>query len=87
MIKPIALYKDRIPILSLKKRNILGARPQYPDPPLSEEEHPFDPVCYEECMGCKRFFRIEIYSRHLKICEKVYLKKVVVFNSWRQRLA
>lgn len=86
-LKPIALYRDRIPIVSLKKRLIPGPKPNYPDPPISEDERPFDPICYEECMSCRRLFRIEVITRHLKICANVYIKKATHFESWRQRLA
>lgn len=55
------------------------AQPTYPDPPLSQDEHPYDPINYEECLHCKRQFKLEIMHKHLAICQNVFMKKLVVF--------
>ena len=79
------MYRDRLPILTMKKRQILLPKPSYPDPPLSTDELP-DGTYLEECLNCKRSFRNEMFGKHLKICEKVFLKRLKEFESWRQRL-
>lgn len=40
----------------------------------------------EECPDCGRFFAPEPFSRHMKICKKVFLSKRKVFDSSKQRL-
>ena len=86
--KKIALYRDRQPIIGLRKRhfpaNIQTKHQNYMFDldDFNPEERPLDEPILEVCPLCKRSFSYDIFQGHVQnTCKKVFLSRLKVFDS------
>ena len=80
-IRAIALYRDRVPIIGLKKRNfpqsIAEKHAAYPFVPnLNPDEYPFQAAVTDECPTCRRTFCQEVFPYHVqRMCKPIFLSR------------
>lgn len=90
-IKNIALYKDRQPIIGLRKKPFFKkistqAVPAEELKPVYPGEQPEDFFDLETCPKCKREFCPEAFRQHIHICDRVFMKRMKEFDMQAKRM-